>query len=919
MSLYEQNLAALQHKNSPLMEIVHAITELTSYEVYMDPENELSLNMVNTKSYKPLYPSNAIDAVLEQVRVFQSYQSYPYLYFFGVGNGMLLKQLLSNSNHKRIVVIEPDLEILYVVLNLVDFSTDISSGRLVFVDANSVDFPSIIWLLNTLETQRYARVYDLHVMSSYYDQYFEKLHYINKVFTETFYHMAMIAGNDAKDALIGLKHHITNLPKVVESFSLHSLFFRNDFPDVAVLVSTGPSLGKQLPLLKEIAPYVTIVAVDASLPVLAQHGIQPDIVTSIERVPATSRFFEKTPEDVLEKTVCVASSVQHAKVLSSIEKAQVVISLRPLAYMMLTGPREWGYIGIGMSSANMAYELIYHSHFKTCLLIGQDLAYGEDGTSHADGHIFGAQEVKYKESDSWVEAYGGGKKVRTTIVWNMFRGFFEKNIAEAKTTMETVNATEGGARIYGTLELPFERAIQTYVKHTIKKPLVLKKPSIDQTKQLSDETNAIISLIESYVSERQKEIETLFLEVANICEMIEKAEKVDDEAMLASLEKIDLIRGYAKDEIYQKVIWHIAQSMLFVQELSLASIEVRYACSEEDVYQKRADLLLAYKAWLFCLAGCVDAILKTITYAKGRSYIHHVETIGVYLEDMLIDTITCKTMSAEKGRVFDVDMRGILYDVADEYSRENISFKDVKTEALLPSNFVQVIDPLDEHYKKYGFTHSIRVFERANGMEDKYSKGSIGFLAIPENLEDREFMNYIRTLGDIFPEYTIKAIYFYAEHQRWCEKVLLGVQNVVFVNPKDIQELIEHFEIYIVNAKHKKLFNSLTKFLIHKTKNIFVMHFVSQYHQITLQEQEKKLDRKVWASRCEGLGLKQHNESFFQTVFDPILETLNLPLTQPTYNLYTFIYFDIVNYTLKYPEFKGYILSLPLDLPIAKG
>lgn len=813
MSLYEQNLAALQHKNSPLMEIVHAITELTSYEVYMDPENELSLNMVNTKSYKPLYPSNAIDAVLEQVRVFQSYQSYPYLYFFGVGNGMLLKQLLSNSNHKRIVVIEPDLEILYVVLNLVDFSTDISSGRLVFVDANSVDFPSIIWLLNTLETQRYARVYDLHVMSSYYDQYFEKLHYINKVFTETFYHMAMIAGNDAKDALIGLKHHITNLPKVVESFSLHSLFFRNDFPDVAVLVSTGPSLGKQLPLLKEIAPYVTIVAVDASLPVLAQHGIQPDIVTSIERVPATSRFFEKTPEDVLEKTVCVASSVQHAKVLSSIEKAQVVISLRPLAYMMLTGPREWGYIGIGMSSANMAYELIYHSHFKTCLLIGQDLAYGEDGTSHADGHIFGAQEVKYKESDSWVEAYGGGKKVRTTIVWNMFRGFFEKNIAEAKTTMETVNATEGGARIYGTLELPFERAIQTYVKHTIKKPLVLKKPSIDQTKQLSDETNAIISLIESYVSERQKEIETLFLEVANICEMIEKAQKVDDDSMLASLEKIDLIRGYAKDEIYQKVIWHIAQSMLFVQELSLASIEVRHTPNEGDIYQKRADLLLAYKAWLFCLAGCIDAILKTITYAKGRSYIHHVETIGVYLEDMLIDTITCKTMSAEKGRVFDVDMRGILYDAPNEYQmiRDVIGFKNMDTLELLPETFISSISREDDKYNELNFLKSLDGSFNEIQIENLYCTNSIGFLAVIENLESTFFVEFIKNLIKRFVDMKVTIFYLNSKERYMAETIFGQTPQISYLVCDKIETIAENIQVYLSTdvKRLRKLFNRL--------------------------------------------------------------------------------------------------------------
>lgn len=843
MSLYEQNLVALEHVNAPLHKILHDITELSSYEVYMEPDNVLSLNMVNTKRYTPLYSSNAVDVISEQISEFHTYQAYPYLYFFGVGNGMLLKQLLSTSHHKRIVVIEPDMEILYVVLNLVDFSSEIASGRLVFIDANSVDFPSVAWLLNTLETQRYARVYDLHVMTPYYEYYTEQLRTINKIFTETFYHMAMIAGNDTKDALIGLKHHITNLPKVFESFSLHSLFFKNDFPSVAVIVSTGPSLGKQLPLLKQIAPYVTVVAVDASLPILAKYGIVPDIVTSIERVPASRRFFEQTPQEVLEKIVCVMSSVQHEKVLRSVEKSNVIISLRPLAYMMLTGPREWGHIGIGMSSANMAYELVYHSHFKTCILIGQDLAYGEDGTSHTDGHVFGSQEVKYKESDSFVEAYGGGKKVRTTIVWNMFRGFFEKNIAEAKSTMETINATEGGARIYGALELPFEKAVETYVKHTVKKPLLLKKLSKEKIQHVSDETNAMVLSIESYVRERQKEIEALFLDIAHTCEKIERGQKIDDEVLMGSLAQIDTIREYAKDEIYQKVIWHIAQSMLFVQELSLASIEVRHCTREEEVYRKRVDLMLAYKAWLFCLAGCVDAILKTMTYAKGRSYIHQVETIGVYLEDVLIDTITCKTMCAEKGYVFDIDMKGILYAAPDAYeqSSEKIIFKD-QTSAELPKSFITALTEQEPLYHRYKFDYSLQEITCKKKIEAMYCKNSIGFFAVEENLNDANFVYYLNQLITKFPDMTIKAFYFTeSQRQMSCEVFAKQAHAIEYIIPKDRYAIAQNVEVIVCNEEKsfdRTILNTTITLFCH---NIFVLYIFTPHSTLTLKEYDKIL------------------------------------------------------------------------------
>lgn len=60
--------------------------------------------------------------------------------------------------------------------------------------------------------------------------------------------------------------------------------------DTAIIVSTGPSLDKQLNTLKKFAPYVSIISVDASYPILARHDIKPDYVMSIERIEPTSSF-----------------------------------------------------------------------------------------------------------------------------------------------------------------------------------------------------------------------------------------------------------------------------------------------------------------------------------------------------------------------------------------------------------------------------------------------------------------------------------------------------------------------------------------------------------------------------------------------------------------------------------------------------
>lgn len=49
--------------------------------------------------------------------------------------------------------------------------------------------------------------------------------------------------------------------------------------------------------------------------------------------------------------------------------------------------KEFGYIGGGLSVAHMNYELAINLNYKNIILIGQDLAYAKDGSSHSKGFI----------------------------------------------------------------------------------------------------------------------------------------------------------------------------------------------------------------------------------------------------------------------------------------------------------------------------------------------------------------------------------------------------------------------------------------------------------------------------------------------------------------------------------------------------
>ncbi|MCD8477350.1 MAG: hypothetical protein LRY68_05115 [Sulfurospirillum sp.] len=78
-------------------------------------------------------------------------------------------------------------------------------------------------------------------------------------------------------------------------------------------------------------------------------------------------------------------------------------------------------------------------------------------------------------------------------------------------------------------------------------------------------------------------------------------------------------RKGAREEHFKQLIWHVGQSMLLVQEMELACIEVRFTCNDEERYEKLTLWIQAHKGWLFVLAGCIDAI-QVAMKRKGSHY-----------------------------------------------------------------------------------------------------------------------------------------------------------------------------------------------------------------------------------------------------------------------------------------------------------
>ena len=624
---FSANLAAIQHVNPDLYRKLADIQENSRYEVFQGDE-PAAVNILDTQTEAVLY-QHPVTELAAQSAEFEKFREYVFLYFFGIGNGFLFKKLLENEKHQRIFVIEPEPELIYIAMHFNDFSADIQNARIVFLDAATVDLHMATQIFLTENSLVYAKVFSLNVPLDYYlNHHQESFTAVHKTMLRALEQMVVVLGNDVTDSLIGLRHHVRNLPRMLKTPTFAS-FKESRQCDYAVVVSTGPSLYKQLPILKEIKDYITIISVDASLPILINEGIIPDICTSMERVPESAKFFNETPEEGHKDVILLSASLQHDDIYTSFKGDKVVIAMRPFGYNRYFQFDEYGYVCFGMSAANMAHELAYIMGYENVLLIGQDLAYGKDGTSHSKGHVFGADQItdgkdKIDNADYGmleVEAYGGEGMVKSMYIWKAFNQYFEYTILQSKGLgLTTYNCTEGGARIPGSVEKPFrEMADEILSRHEVKKPITLQWPDKETVTQNYDSAKKRLEVLVRDGRKLQSEVEKAFTVIAERTEKIKDLERkafigaLDFNETVFLIEKISEIRKVLETSpLYGEFFHEILKSYVIHNEMDLGEIKVRYVDNPEDNQEKATLWILGHRYFLFSIAGGISNILDIV-------------------------------------------------------------------------------------------------------------------------------------------------------------------------------------------------------------------------------------------------------------------------------------------------------------------
>ncbi|EFO9087200.1 motility associated factor glycosyltransferase family protein, partial [Campylobacter coli] len=432
--LFNKNIEALS--NILLKESLKEIKS-SKFELILGKDN-LDINLKDTSDNTFIY-ENVIDELNSMLNTYNDkYLLYPVLYFYGFGNGILFKALLQNKNHQHIVVFEKDIEIIWIMFHILDFSSELQSARLMVLQTSSLDIEFFSNFCSSKPFFQFSRIYFLELMSHYYERFHEDILGLNKKLAENFKNSIVSHGNDPLDALQGIEQFVYNLPQMITHPSYKELLSkRKGISDTAIIVSTGPSLTKQLPLLKKYASKATIFCADSSYPILAKHGIKPDYVLSLERIPLTSEFFNNDFGEFDKDIVFIVKSVTHPHTIKYLQKnnrAFILVSTYAsfIQYLKLD---YFGYFNMGFSVAHMNFLLTIHLKYKNIILIGQDLAYAKDGQTHSQGFIHANLHNGDYERDLdkfSTTAYGGNGKVQSSEIWTLFRHNFEKDIVNIK-------------------------------------------------------------------------------------------------------------------------------------------------------------------------------------------------------------------------------------------------------------------------------------------------------------------------------------------------------------------------------------------------------------------------------------------------------------------------------------------------------
>lgn len=281
------------------------------------------------------------------------------------------------------------------------------------------------------------------------------------------------------------------------------------------VVAAGPSLDKNMHLLREVKGKGVILCVGTALKALQKAGVKPDLVVSLDGGEYNSKHFR----DVELNVPLVFGPMIYPGILKEYTGPKIVMSLQFQFlnwFVEKLNIAEKGEVFPGPSSANVAFDIAYSLGGDPIVFVGQDLAYSRDGFTHSQNTVHMEWNTsnritlyKEKKLGGMIEVEGiDGKPVDTTLAMKSFLLWFEKMIAFKAKDRLCIDATEGGAYIPGTQVMTLREVIDIYCQEDFPVTEVI-NDILEQNAESKEELNPRLKDLLKQILRQLKRIDTL--------------------------------------------------------------------------------------------------------------------------------------------------------------------------------------------------------------------------------------------------------------------------------------------------------------------------------------------------------------------------------------------------------------------------
>lgn len=580
--IFANNLTALELRYPELAERVRHC-KIVNYELF---QQEGCIPNVRHTILNHTWYIGQMDKYLEQQWKGLYINNVKFPIFLGFGLGYDAQYFLGKYgpqfNIQGCIIIERDLELFTAALNVTDITELLSKPFIHFL----VGIPSDDIYLAARDLF-FKNIRDMLFCGTMYPIFTESPFKVDKNYylkslsklMEGCWDSIHNFGNDPEDSLIGLENMLDNIAEIANNPGINLLYDKfKDKP--AVIVATGPSLKKNIHLLKGLEDKALIISVDASLKLLLKNGIKPHMVTSLEREHEVQQFFDELDPEEVKGTYMTACPVLYNHVYRAYNGPKIIV-YRQFDHFKWLGVDK-GMLDIKLSSSNMAFKIAEALGCNPIILVGQDLAYGDNDETHATEVPFSSEgEAIFNVSGNYVD------EIKTNDGWNNFRKAYEIDISQYKGTV--INCTAGGALIKGTLIDSLQKIIDNKLQESFYPSDIIR----EGLSQFTAET------IKKDIEHLNPLIDKTIEDLKSIVQLCEEGAKQDP-----SLPVSELLKNRSK--IHTEYIYTFQNFLMHVIQSIHLAWEMRYAIKPQNPIE-----------WYQYIGDITYICLQSLLKAKG--------------------------------------------------------------------------------------------------------------------------------------------------------------------------------------------------------------------------------------------------------------------------------------------------------------